>query len=142
MSRSGYSDDLDRWALIRWRGQVASASRGKRGQAFFRDLLAALDAMPEKKLIANDLEDAAGQVCALGVVGKARGIDMAALDPHEHEELGDVFGIARQLVAEVEFENDECYDPTPDHRWQRMRNWAASQIRPAPSSPPDRETQP
>lgn len=25
MSRSGYSDDVENWQLIRWRGQVASA---------------------------------------------------------------------------------------------------------------------
>lgn len=32
MSRCGYSDDYDQWALIRWRGAVESAIRGKRGQ--------------------------------------------------------------------------------------------------------------
>lgn len=42
MSRSGYSEELDQWDLIRWRGQVASAIRGKRGQAFLRAMLAAL----------------------------------------------------------------------------------------------------
>jgi hypothetical protein len=46
MSRSGYSDDHSEWDLIRWRGAVASAIRGKRGQAFLRELLVALDAMP------------------------------------------------------------------------------------------------
>ncbi len=63
MSRSGYSDDLDSWALIRWRGQVASAIRGRRGQAVLRDLLAALDAMPEKALVASELETPQGEVC-------------------------------------------------------------------------------
>ena len=48
MSRSGYSDDIDdNWAHIMWRGRVASSIRGKRGQAMLRELLAALDAMPE-----------------------------------------------------------------------------------------------
>lgn len=56
MSRSGYTEDCDdNWQLIRWRGAVASAIRGKRGQAFLRELLAALDAMPEKRLIADAL---------------------------------------------------------------------------------------
>jgi hypothetical protein len=36
MSRSGYSDDNDDVAL--WRGRVASATRGKRGQAVARRL--------------------------------------------------------------------------------------------------------
>lgn len=30
MSRSGYNDDIDNWQMIKWRGQVASAVRGKR----------------------------------------------------------------------------------------------------------------
>lgn len=55
MSRSGYTEDCDGWDLIRWRGAVASAIRGKRGQAFLREALAALDAMPEKQLISHDL---------------------------------------------------------------------------------------
>ena len=57
MSRSGYSDDLETWQLIKWRGQVMSAIRGKRGQKFLRELLAALDAMPKKILITEDLID-------------------------------------------------------------------------------------
>lgn len=56
MSRSDYSEDLDMWDLIRWRGQVASAIRGKRGQKLLRDLAAALDAMPVKALIADELQ--------------------------------------------------------------------------------------
>lgn len=63
MSRSGYIDELDQWDLIRYRGQVASAIRGKRGQAFLRDLLAALDAMPEKRLIAGTFERDDGDMC-------------------------------------------------------------------------------
>jgi len=47
MSRSGYSDDCDdQWSLICWRGAVKSAIRGKRGQAFLKEMLAALDALP------------------------------------------------------------------------------------------------
>jgi hypothetical protein len=45
--------DIDQWASIRWRGAVKSAASGSRGQAFFRDLITALDAMPEKTLIAD-----------------------------------------------------------------------------------------
>ncbi len=56
MSRSGYSDDLDQGDLNRWRGAVASAIRGKRGQSFLRELLASLDAMPRKELISEAME--------------------------------------------------------------------------------------
>lgn len=78
MSRHGYSDDCEHVAM--WRGVVASATRGKRGQAFFRALVDALDAMPEKRLIAGLLEDAEGSVCALGCLGRARGIEPSSLD--------------------------------------------------------------
>jgi hypothetical protein len=127
MSRSGYSDELEPWDLIRWRGQVASAIRGKRGQKLLRDLVAALDAMPVKRLIACELESADGEVCALGALGKARGIDMENLDPEEPEQVAGVFDIAPQLAQEIVYENDK-YSGTAEHRHDRMRRWAASLI--------------
>jgi len=49
MTRHGYVDDSeDTLAYGRWRAQVQSAIRGKRGQAFLKELAAAMDAMPEK----------------------------------------------------------------------------------------------
>lgn len=131
-SRSGYSDACEGSALAMWRGQVASAIRGKRGQAFLRDLVMALDTMSEKKLITDDLiKD--GEVCAIGSVGIKRGIDLKPLDPEGHYKLAKVFDIARPLVCEIEFENDDGgpYKETPEARWQRMRNWAAANIRQA-----------
>ena len=131
MSRSGYSDDNDdNWALIKWRGQVASAIRGKRGQAFLRELADAMDAMPEKRLISYDLERD-GNVCAIGSVGLKRGVDMSKLDPECPKQLAGAFGIAHQLVAEIEFMNDEFEwrEETPEERWERMRRWVSSLIR-------------
>lgn len=131
MSRSGYSDDLEQWDLIRWRGQVASAIRGQRGQAFLRELLAALDAMPDQRLIAHDLQDSSGQVCALGCIAVARRLDVATLDSDDYEGLAAAFGLAHQLVQEIEFENDEgAYHETPEERWARMRTWVAAQVKP------------
>lgn len=106
MSRSGYSDDCDGWALIRWRGAVTSAIKGKRGQAFLRETIAALDALPEKRLVANELE-ADGQFCTLGAVGRARGCGLAAVDPYDRESVAGLFGISAALAAEIMFENDE-----------------------------------
>ncbi len=128
MSRSGYNDNIDEWALIRWRGQVASATRGKRGQKLLSDLLAALDAMPEKVLIANELEEDGG-VCALGALGRERGIDMAKLDPEEPEQVAAAFDIAPPLAQEIVYMNDDWHNETPEHRWKRMREWIASQIK-------------
>lgn len=45
MSRSGYCDDGDygQWEMIMWRGAVTSAFRGKRGQAFLKEMLDSRD---------------------------------------------------------------------------------------------------
>lgn len=107
MSRSGYSEDCDGWALIRWRGAVSSSIRGKRGQQLLRETLAALDAMPVKELIAHELAKE-GEYCTLGVVGKARGMDLESLDPEDREVVAGAFGIAPALAAEIVYENDEC----------------------------------
>ena len=86
MTRSGYSDDCDNWQLIRWRGAVASAIRGKHGQALLREMAAAMDAMPVRELITETLA-ADGSYCALGVVGAARGIDLAAINTGNHDDV-------------------------------------------------------
>jgi len=128
MSRAGYSDDLDQWELIKWRGQVASAIRGKRGQKLLRELLSALDAMPEKKLIAHELRTEQGEVCALGALGIARGIDLENLDPEDPDGIAAAFDVAQQLVREIEYHNDDWRGETPETRYERMRKWVASLI--------------
>lgn len=132
MSRSGYIDDYDDdyLALGRWRGQVISAIRGKRGQVFLKDLLDALDNLPEKALIRNELEDTAGDVCALGALGKARNLDMRNVDPEDYETIGPLFGIADPLAREIVYKNDECgWHETPEQRFIRLRKWVVEQIR-------------
>jgi hypothetical protein len=135
MSRSGYSDDCEQWDLIRWRGAVKSAILGKRGQAFLNEMLTALDAMPDKRLVKNEL-DQSGQVCAIGSVGKARGLDMSGIDPEDRETVANVFGISPAMAAEIVYENDEGVgywtDETPERRFERMRAWVASKITAAP----------
>ena len=145
MSRHGYTDDF--WdenanRAYLYRGAVESALRGRRGQAFLRELLAALDALPEPRLISNLLiED--GAVCALGAVGKARGIDMMPFAPQhdahcDYDDLDDMgeamaalFGIAPAMAREIMFENDEgiCGDETAEKRFARIRRWVVRQIR-------------
>lgn len=110
MSRSGYSDDCDDpLALGRWRGRVASALRGKRGQAMLRELAASLDAMPDKRLIAHELK-ADGEFCTLGVLGAARGLDLERLDPEDYDQVAAAFGIAPCMAQEIVYENDEAFD--------------------------------
>lgn len=170
MSRSGYTDDCeDNWSLICWRGAVASSIRGKRGQAFLKELLAALDAMSDKRLIREHLQidgwqpkwddcqqlivgadelvaqdgtvSAMGDVCALGALGRVRGLDMDDLDPEDIEYVANAFGIPRALACEIVYMNDEMLDRewvhekreyravTPEERWHRMRTWVANLIR-------------
>jgi hypothetical protein len=131
VSRSGYSDDCDGWALIRWRGAVKSATSGKRGQKLLTDIAAAMDAMPVKRLVADSLTTPTGEFCTLGVVGHAQGIDIAALDPEDSDAVAKAFGIAPALAKEIVFKNDEGGWPneTPEMRWTRMREWTRRRIK-------------
>lgn len=131
MSRSGYSDELDNWDLIRWRGRVASSIRGARGQQFLKDLIAALDAMPVKELIHGELETEEG-VCAMGCIGKMRGVDVSQLDSYDHEALSKTFKIAECLAQETMWVNDDdIWALTPVERWKRVRKWAEGQVKSA-----------
>lgn len=139
MSRSGYSDDYDgtEWDMIRWRGAVASAIRGARGQALLRELRDALDAMPEKRLIAEELQDQTGAVCTIGALGVARGVDLSKLHVEDYDSIAAEFGVARALIQETEYMNDEGgrRGQSPESRWCRMRAWVSAQIKPEPSTP-------
>jgi hypothetical protein len=134
MSRSGYSEDLDPFELGRYRAAVESAMFGKRGQKFLCDMIAALDAMPVKELISGTLEEH-GEVCALGALGRARGVDMSNLEPEDAEAVGKVFKIAESLAREVVSENDGDFGVymTPAMRWEYMRRWAAGNLREVPA---------
>ena len=137
MSRSGYSEDYEHIHL--YREAVDSAIAGKRGQAMLRDLAAALDAMPDRRLGASSFQR--GCPCTLGVLAAHRGLDVSDLEP-EHEDdwidsdiVGARFGVARSMAAEIMYENDECgwfYSrgpETPAERWERMRHWVERHLR-------------
>ena len=133
MSRSGYSEDFDgeTGLLNLYRGTVTRAIKGKRGQAFLREMADALDAMPIKELIANDVVSPEGQVCAIGSVALARGLDVTNLDIHDGDEVGKAFGVARSLACEIAFVNDDDFSyrtETPADRWKRVRAWVADQV--------------
>jgi hypothetical protein len=132
MSRSGYMDDIDRWDLIRWRGQVASAIRGKRGQAFLLELWQAMQALPAHKLTRDEFENEYdGTVCALGAVGKARGLDLSKIDIEDYEAVAAAFGIPHQLAQEIMFMNDEAWwRISEEERFARMAKWVAENLKP------------
>jgi len=72
MSRSGYSDDCCGYELNLYRGRVARTIKGKRGQAFLKELGEAMDKMPVKELIESKLIDDKGSCCTIGVVCKSK----------------------------------------------------------------------
>ncbi len=130
MSRHGYTDDCEGPELAMYRGQVASATRGKRGQSMLRDLAAALDAMPNKRLIKGDLVTPEGECCAIGALLIARKCDDPQSLHEDNEAIAQEVNVAKCLVQEVEYMNDEgWYHETPEARWVRMRAWVANQIK-------------
>lgn len=142
MSRSGYSEDYDVSALQLWRGAVQKSIDGKRGQRLLVDIANAMDAMPEKKLVAEELISADGEFCTLGVVGCARGVgdQLKATDPYARESIAKLLDVAPALVAQIAYVNDDpdAYSSpaeTPETRWRRMRAWVASQIKPVEARP-------
>lgn len=145
MTRSGYTDDFgcdgpeEMWANIRYRGAVASAIRGKRGQRLLRNLRDALDAMPVKELIEMEMQAPSGAYCALGALAAHEGRDLKEMrfdDETDAERIAGEFDVATSLIREIVFENDDDFGPytkdTPEvrqRRWKRVRNWVESQIR-------------
>ena len=118
--------------------------RSKRSQVLLRDLLVALDAMPDKRLIADQFVSDDGECCALGALGLARGMLPDTLNELDYEPAAaaKAFGIATALAAEIEYENDEggpwmlnLNKESPEQRWHRMRGWVARSI----VNPPTRQ---
>lgn len=138
MSRSGYSDECENLEL--WRANVARSIHGKKGQAFLRELVQHLEAMPEKKLITNDLQQD-GCYCTLGVVAAARGVDVSEIDMTDEWDAGFQIGRALKmptiLAQEIMWQNDEgafvrdnrvVSPKTPEERYECMLSWARSKI--------------
>lgn len=102
-------------------------------------MAAALDALPVKELVAEDIVRDSEHVCAIGSVALARKIDVSALDVTDGDLVGQTFGITSILAREIAYQNDEngpsgyarqddgTYQPrppeTPAERWTRMRAW-------------------
>lgn len=136
MSRSGYTDDLDNGDLNLWRATVARAMNGKRGQAFLREMLAAMDAMPDKALISEQLVTDKGECCSMGAVCIARRLDVSNIDYEDGSDVAELLGIASSMAKEIAYENDECGparwegSETPQARFVRMRAWIVKAIKP------------
>ena len=107
-----------------------------------RDLATALDAMPVKELASGTWAEIDGPACALGVLGRARGLEseMSALDPDNDqsaEKVAQMLRISPTLARLIVWENDEglYLNETPAMRWQRIRKWVDRHIKVEPASP-------
>lgn len=152
MSRSGYCDDNDDpLAFGRWRQAVTRALKGKRGQALLRELAQALDEMDDKRLYVGSFATPTGEFCTLGVLGAKRGTKMDDLgdgDDCDPATVGQRFGVAPAMAAEIMYMNDECAvdewkwvdvehcrpvlvrnDNHAAERWQRMRAWVGENLK-------------
>ena len=143
MSRSGYVDfDCydDEHMVNLYRGSVERPLRGSRGQKALVDFIAALDAIPEKKLVKDYFRKECG-VCSLGALASYRGVDVSDLEPYVDEsdgwvgevdsvEVGRRLDISKSMASEVMYENDECIfgHETDNERLDRMRNWAMGNL--------------
>jgi hypothetical protein len=144
-----------------WEANMERSLRGRKGQAALRELEAALIALPDKRLIANDTVSADGAVCSIAALAKHRGYNgnlilpqMATTDDdwfnensdkfhdeYEYEEAvetammkvaGDL-GIPRMVAFAIIYENDDGLgrNPTPEQRYDHMLRWVQRQLRAA-----------
>jgi len=75
--RISYSEDEDFGGQFElWQANCRRSLQGKAGQSALQELEAALLAMPDKRLIANKLIDAEGDVCSLGALAKYKGHEL------------------------------------------------------------------
>jgi hypothetical protein len=140
MMRISYSEEEDfpgQFGL--WQGNCDRSINSKAGQAALRELEAALLALPDKRLIAGELENADGEVCAIGALAKFRQHAPHADPECEMEEIGIELGmpamVAWKVVALNDLELDRRWDKetgqlvaiTPEERYERVlaqvRKW-------------------
>jgi hypothetical protein len=124
-----------------WYANLRRAMQSKRGQAFLRELLEALDALPQKRLIQGAMERG-GELCALGAVGLTRGMDLDGLDSRDHDRIANAFGISSMLAQEIAYWNDqgmeacllgltdggEWTENTPEDRFTFVRAWVVARL--------------
>lgn len=116
MSRVHFNEDCDSPEAIldagRWENNLRRQIKGKRGQAFLRELLAALEALPSKRLIANAVARDR-EVCTLGALALKRRTDAG-------EPRVDVLDDLAKLV--VDDDDERAFDDDADV--EDMADWA------------------
>lgn len=140
-----YDEDFPNQAEL-YRANVQRALKGKRGQAFLKELEEALVALPEKKLIEGRICEM-GKVCAMGALALKRRVssgekiedalrwleDEAPQEGYADETAAFMekhFGVLGCLAMEVAYTNDERRqkDPTEEARYEKVLTWVRENI--------------
>jgi hypothetical protein len=117
-----------------WNQRLSATLYSKRGKERLREFASILDAMPEKKLIANTLERE-GQVCFVGAICRAKGVEMPKprydddCDIYDTAESGQRAGIPWTLAWTMGSLNDNQWGRlSPEERWLAARRWIDEQL--------------
>lgn len=146
MSRITYAEEEDFPGQAElWDANRLRSLKGQKGQAALRELEAALLALPSKQLIADELEDAEGNVCAIGALARYKnyGGSLELPEPknefEEHVVSDAMIKVAGKLsvprlvaISIIERNDDACAwkrdDETPEQRYERILGWIRKQI--------------
>lgn len=148
MTRTSYNESENPIGYV-WDATVARCIRGKPGQRALRALLAALEALPEKRLIDGALADR-GEVCAIGALiayKQGAALDLPWVEAIDRldgvdsvnytAELAKPYGMAWTLAWEIVNMNDDWFSHcTPEERYERILAWVRSQIIATPQEQP------
>jgi hypothetical protein len=114
-----------------WFARFRRATQSKRGIARLKEIAAILDAMPQKRLIAEALTKE-GDCCFVGAVCKAKNVEMTEgeCDIFDTASAGKDAGIPWTLAWEMAALNDEkLRNLTPEDRWIAARAWVDDLLR-------------
>lgn len=133
MSRFSEYNDAEQWQYALWAGRVKQAMNGRPALKVYREMEAALLALPAPRLIAETICDGA-DVCAVGAyalykrvqAGEEREVVLTALeaDPDDADSddtalLGKRHGMTYTMAWELGNQNDYWYSNlTPEQRYE------------------------
>lgn len=145
MSRITYNECNDLESLLaagRWEAREKKVMNGRPALRSFRELEAALSALPRKRLIEGEACDGL-DVCAVGALalyrrvqaGEHRGVVIAdltweyGLEERSTVSLGELQGLTNTLSWIIVERNDERYwNMTPEERYDGVLTWVRENI--------------
>ena len=129
MSRINYTEDEDfPGQFDLWQANCDRSLKGRKGQRELHVLREALLALPVKSLAYGVLETSDGEMCAIGVYAKYKGLDLSELAiAFDSDEVGKIAGMPLLVAWKVMEMNDEYLGRvTSDERYEKMLAWVES----------------